>query len=79
MGKSMYVRNEALAKNRKSFVMLNNDFHTQIVSKRVTTFEPTALLAESVQNISIYTVYIDIFCTRSAKRGVGLRGGGGRG
>ena len=29
------------------------------------TLEPTALLAERVQNICIYTVYIDIFCTRS--------------
>ena len=36
----------------------------------VTAFEPTALLAERVQNISIYTVYIDMFCTRSAKSAV---------
>ena len=38
--------------------------------KRVTAFEPTALLAERVKNISIYTVYIDIFCTRSAKSAI---------
>ena len=40
---------------------------------RVTAFEPTALLAERVQNISIQTVYIDIFCTRSAKSAVGSK------
>ena len=34
----------------------------------MTAFEPTALLAERVQNISMYTVYIDMFCTRSAQR-----------
>ena len=39
----------------------------------VTAFEPTALLAERVQNISIYTVYIDMFCTRSAKSAVGSK------
>ena len=37
------------------------------------SFKPTALLVERVQNISIYPVYIDIFCTRSAKRAVGSR------
>ena len=36
-------------------------------------FEPTALLAERVQNISMYTVYIDMFCTRSAKSAVGSK------
>ena len=40
---------------------------------RVTAFEPTALLAERVQNISMYTVYIDMFCTRSAKSAVGSK------
>ena len=40
---------------------------------RVTAFEPTELLAERVQNISIYTVYIDMFCTRSAKSAVGSK------
>ena len=39
----------------------------------MTAFEPAALLAERVQNISIYTVYIDMFCTRSAKSAVGLK------
>ena len=42
-------------------------------SRRVTDFEPTALLAERVQNISMYTVYIDMFCTRSAKSAVGSK------
>ena len=39
----------------------------------VTAFEPTALLADRVQNISIYTVYIDMFCTCSAKSAVGSK------
>ena len=39
----------------------------------MTAFEQTALLAERVQNISIYTVYIDMFCTRSAKSAVGSK------
>ena len=43
------------------------------MSAWVTAFEPTALLAERVQNISIYTVYIDMFCTRSAKSAVGSK------
>ena len=43
------------------------------VNVNVTAFDPTALLAERVQNISVYTVYTDIFCTRSVKRPVGSR------
>ena len=45
----------------------------RVVKVQVTAFEPTALLAERVQNISIYTVYIDMFCTRSAKSAVGSK------
>ena len=44
-----------------------------LLDKRVTAFEPTALLAERVQNISMYTVYIDMFCTRSAESAVGSK------
>ena len=39
----------------------------------VTALEPGAFFAERVQNISIYNVDIDIFCTRSAGRAVGSR------
>ena len=39
----------------------------------VTALEPTALVAVCVQNISVYTVYINIFCTRSASIVVGSR------
>ena len=49
---------------------INDDY---LLAFRVTAFEPTALLAERVQNISMYTVYIDMFGTRSAKSAVGSK------